>query len=163
MDRHVRTLGILSILFGIGAGLGSLMVLTVVGGFTGLYDWAEGNGGYGFLVIGSIIFHLVVAVPSVLGGIFVLQYQEWARLLMIFVCALNVLNVPFGAVVGAYGLWVLLQPETEPLFLDPVLRAARTPGRNAANRGTSRPPKPMERSAEHVRPTIKPARPNLPE
>jgi len=163
MDSHVKNLGILNIVFGLVGGLGALVVLVLMGGFGGFYDWAEGSGGYGFLAIGSVIFHLTLAIPCVVGGVFVMQYHEWARLVMIFVSALNILNMPFGAALGAYGLWVLLQPETEPLFLDPVLRAARTPGRTAANRGTSRPPKPIDRNADSVQPTIKPARTNLPE
>ena len=163
MDSHVRTLGILSIIFGVVGGLGALVVLILMGGFVGFYDWAEGQGGYGFLAIGSVIFHLTLAVPCVVGGIFVMQYEEWARLVMIFVSALNVLNIPFGAALGAYGLWVLLQPETEPLFLDPVLRAARSPARQAAARGTSRRPKPREESSDSRQATIKPARTNLPE
>jgi hypothetical protein len=32
------------------------------------------------------------------------------------------LNLPFGTLLGVYGLWVLFQPETEPLFLDPHFR-----------------------------------------
>ena len=163
MDSHVKTLGILNIVFGAVGGLGALIVLVLMGGFGGFYDWAQGSGGYGFLAIGSVIFHLALGVPCVVGGIFVIQYHEWARLVMIFVSALNVLNMPFGAALGAYGLWVLLQPETEPLFLDPVLRAARSPARYAGNRGTSRPPKPRERPTEPVQRTIKPARTNLPE
>ena len=163
MDSHVKTLGILNIVFGVVGGLGALIVLVLMGGFAGFYDWAEGNGGYGFLAIGAVIFHLALAIPCLLGGIFVIQYHEWARLVMIFVSALNVLNMPFGAALGAYGLWVLLQPETEPLFLDPVLRAARTPARQAAARGTSRPPKQVDRSADSVQPAIKPVRTNLPE
>jgi hypothetical protein len=163
MDSHVKTLGILNILFGVVGGLGALVILLTMGGFGGFYFWAEGSGGYGFLAIGLVIFHLALAIPCLLGGIFILQYHEWARLVMIIVSALNVLNMPFGAAIGAYGLWVLLQPETEPLFLDPVLRAARSPARQAANRGTSRPPKQREPNSERVQHTIKPARTNLPE
>ena len=30
--------------------------------------------------------------------------------------ALNLINIPLGTVLGAYGLWVLLNSETERLF-----------------------------------------------
>ena len=163
MDRHVRTLAIFNIFFGVVGGMGALALLIVMGGPAGFIDWAEGSGGYGFLLVGSTIFHLVLAIPCILGGVFLLQFYEWARLLMIFVSALNLLNAPVGAAIGAFGLWVLFQPETEPLFLDPVLRTARSGGRNTAGRSTSQSPRGTERSPDTVPPTIKPARTNLPE
>ena len=30
--------------------------------------------------------------------------------------ALNLINIPLGTIVGAYGLWVLLNKDTERLF-----------------------------------------------
>jgi len=31
-------------------------------------------------------------------------------------CAINLINIPFGTIMGAYGLWVLLSSETERMF-----------------------------------------------
>jgi hypothetical protein len=45
-----------------------------------------------------------------------LKFQPWARVLTIVLCAINLLNVPFGTALGIYGLWVLLNSETEQLF-----------------------------------------------
>jgi len=32
-------------------------------------------------------------------------------------CAINLLHVPLGTILGLYGFWVLLKPETEALFV----------------------------------------------
>ena len=35
----------------------------------------------------------------------------------IVLCAINLINIPFGTIMGVYGLWVLLNNETERLFI----------------------------------------------
>jgi len=37
-------------------------------------------------------------------------------MLTIVLSALDLLHVPFGTILGIYGLWVMLKPETEQLF-----------------------------------------------
>ena len=39
---------------------------------------------------------------------------------MIVLSAINLINIPFGTVLGIYGLWVLLTRETELLFREAV-------------------------------------------
>lgn len=126
MEHHVRTLATLSIVFGIFSGLAPLVVLVYFDGFGPLWVWGEASGGIGLIATGTVMFHLIVSLPMILGGIFLLRFSEWARYMMVFLCALNLLNVPVGSALGAYGLWVLLMPETEPLFLDPFVRRTRT-------------------------------------
>jgi len=36
--------------------------------------------------------------------------------LAIILSVIHLLSIPFGTALGIYGLWVLLQRETEPLF-----------------------------------------------
>ena len=48
-----------------------------------------------------------------------LSFKPWARILGIVLSALHLLNVPFGTAVGIYGLWALLNRETEALFTRP--------------------------------------------
>jgi hypothetical protein len=72
----------------------------------------------GILLAGSVIFHMLLAIPCIMVGIYLRSLTEWSRSFTIVVSALNLLNVPFGCVLGGYGLWVLLAPETDPLFSD---------------------------------------------
>jgi hypothetical protein len=115
MDRHVKILGTLNMVFGAAGFLGALIAIIAGGGFAGLYS-AFNEDVIGFLAVASIIFHLVMGLPCFIGGFFVRKLVDWARVFLIVVSAVNVLNAPFGTLLGAYGLWVLLLPETEPLF-----------------------------------------------
>lgn len=118
MDRHVKNLGNLSIALGIFGIVVPLLVLLVSGGPGQMYDSAEDRF-YATLFLSSMTVHMLLGVPMIVVGLAVKKFQDWARLAMIVLCAVNLLNVPFGSLLGIYGLWVLLTPETEPLFLDP--------------------------------------------
>jgi hypothetical protein len=112
-------------LYGFAGGLLSVIVLLAYGGLTNYYQ--ADSTGFGVVLTILLLVHLALAVPMILLGYYITQYQEWARSLMIFVLALNILNLPFGSLLGIYGLWVLLTPETEPLFLDPPRRRRKPP------------------------------------
>src|SRR5215472_3727973 len=55
-------------------------------------------------------------LPSLAGGIGLLQKKHWARVLITFVSVEILFAFPFGTALGAYGLWALLRRETEPAF-----------------------------------------------
>jgi hypothetical protein len=57
-----------------------------------------------------------VSVVGLIGGIGLLSYQEWARILVLVIAAVGCLNVPFGTLKGVYSIWVLMQDETIKLF-----------------------------------------------
>src|SRR5262245_46500846 len=130
MRQHVRTLGLLNIVWGSIGLLGAFVVLLVFGGAAGILHVVGANepdarfalpivglvGGFCFLVI------LLVSLPAVIAGIGLLQSASWARTLGIIVSALHILNVPFGTALGIYGLWVLLKDEREELTQFPTSR-----------------------------------------
>lgn len=122
MATHVKVLGIIHIVIGALGVLGGVIVLLLFGGIAGLVG-ASGEEGAHIAApllggVGGLIFLLVVAlsVPSLAAGIGLLKYQSWARILTIVLSALHLLNVPIGTAVGIYGLWALLNRETEALF-----------------------------------------------
>jgi hypothetical protein len=57
-----------------------------------------------------------ISVVGLIGGIGLLSYQEWARILVLVIAAVGCLNVPFGTLKGVYSIWVLMQDETIKLF-----------------------------------------------
>ena len=69
-------------------------------------------------LIGSVLFliFIVCALPGIIAGWGLLQFKPWARILTIVLSAINLLNAPVGTIIGIYGLWVMLHPETERLF-----------------------------------------------
>jgi hypothetical protein len=59
----------------------------------------------------------LLSLPGLIAGVGLLNLRPWARTLAIVLSALNLLHVPFGTALGIYGLWVLLQEETERIFV----------------------------------------------
>ena len=68
--------------------------------------------------IGGMVFIvcMVLGLPGIIGGIGLLQFKPWARILVIVLSVLDLFNIPFGTALGIYGLWALLNTETEQMF-----------------------------------------------
>jgi hypothetical protein len=111
--------------FGIISALLAAFTLIWHRGLTPLWHWAEASGGLGLIVTGTVLFHVIFGPLMAVCGFYLGKFDDWARYLMVILCAMNLLNPPVGTAMGIYGLWVLLSPETEPLFLDPVLRRSK--------------------------------------
>lgn len=129
MESHIRLLGILYILGGVVFGLVGLMLLIFAGGFSGIATWAENMdlaSGQGSLVVGYMgifvtVLMLLLTVPSVFVGLGLLRFKPWARSLAMVVGVLHLANMPIGTVLAIYSFWVLLSPESEPLFSNPPI------------------------------------------
>lgn len=123
MADHVRILAWLHIVFGALGLLAALIILAVFGGVAGIVGFAahEPDAQVAVPILGLIgggIFFLLLllSLPGIIAGLGLLKFQPWARILTIVLSALNLLNVPVGTAIGVYGLWVLLQQDTERLF-----------------------------------------------
>lgn len=119
----------MNIFFGFISALVFGGVLLYAGGIRGLYN-AIHDEVFGIVITATVIFHLALALPCMILGVFTIQYKEWARWLMMVVSTLNLLNIPIGSAIGIYGFWVLLTPETEPLFTDRPNRSNKRPVRS---------------------------------
>lgn len=126
MRDHVRILAYLHIVFGALGTIAAVIVLFVFGGIAGIVGasnpgdpqaWHVAMPIIGFvgLVICGIV--LLLSLPGIIAGFGLLRLRPWARMLTIVLSALNLLSVPIGTALGIYGLWVLLQPETERMFV----------------------------------------------
>ena len=123
MESHVKVLGILHLVFG---GLGILVALAVLllfGGLAGLLATVTNLGDSRVAVpilsgFAAFLFFVLMALslPGVIAGIGLLQFRPWARILAIVLSVFDLIHVPFGTVLGVYGLWVLLSQGTESLF-----------------------------------------------
>jgi len=125
MRDHVRILGWLNVVLGCLGLLAALIVFLVFGGLAGIVGIAAHDDPDAVRVavpilgaLGTIIPVIValLSLPGVIVGAGLIQFRPWARILGIILSALNLLNVPLGTILGAYGLWVLLQQDTERLF-----------------------------------------------
>jgi hypothetical protein len=124
MDTHVKVLAWLYIAFGVlGSlfGLGLMAVLSVIG----VAGAASDPDAWMALPILGItgaalgVLMLILSLPGVFAGIGLLNYRPWARIVTIVLSALNLLNFPFGTILGVYGLWVMLSDDGSRLFAQP--------------------------------------------
>lgn len=128
MRDHVRILAILNIVMGaigllIGAGM--LLMFGGIGMLAGVANSGDPDAMLAFPILGALgglIFTvlLIFSAPQIIGGIGLLKMQPWARILVIVLSALGLLNVPIGTALGIYGLWVLLNEETVRIFAAPA-------------------------------------------
>ncbi len=123
MQQHVRILAWLNIIYG---GLGvliGLVVFAILGGIAGIVSQVDSSidaeqAAVILPIIGTVvvIILLVLSAPAIIAGWGLLGFRPWARVLTIVLSALHLLAVPFGTALGVYGLWVMLNAQTEPLF-----------------------------------------------
>jgi hypothetical protein len=125
METHVKVLGALQIALG-ALGLFSAAVLLVVfGGAAGLVGVSDDPDAaialpiIGVTGIALVIFLVVLSLPGIIIGIGLVRLRPWARIAGIVVSILSLMMIPFGTMVGVYGLWVLFSPGTERLFSGP--------------------------------------------
>jgi hypothetical protein len=123
VETHVKVLGILYILFSALALCIALFVMLALGGASAIVganapadDAAIAIPILGLTGMALVVIIMATALPGLIAGIGLLKRQNWARILTIVLSALNLINFPFGTILGAYGLWVTLNKETEQLF-----------------------------------------------
>jgi hypothetical protein len=113
MYNHKRILGILYIV------VGSLQLVTLMGlsfFITALFpfiaDEAGPDGSVILNILGSIIpflfwaLILIFAIPSIIGGIAILNEKSWALTLLLVIGCFKLFSFPFGTALGIYTIWV---------------------------------------------------------
>jgi hypothetical protein len=120
MKKHVTVVGAIQI------GLGSIGLLIALGLYILLSNAKEiipyediptfvvNFISYLFLVLPIVIG--ILSLTGLVGGIALLSYKPWSRILVIIVAALSCLNIPIGTLIGVYTIWVLMQDDTIKLF-----------------------------------------------
>jgi len=130
MAQHVKILGILHIVFGAMGVFAALVVLMIFGGISAFVSMSDRSTDLPAPILGLIggfvfILLLVLSLPGLIIGIGLMQFKPWARIGGIVLSALDLLSLPpFGTALGIYGLWVLLNRETEQMFIGRPVRAA---------------------------------------
>jgi hypothetical protein len=126
MDTHVKVLGALQVAFGAIGVMLALLMIFVFGGAAGIVG-ASGDpeAAIAVPIIGLtgtalVIFLLMTSLPGVIVGIGLLRLRPWSRIAGIVISMISLIMIPFGTVVGVYGLWVLFSKDTERLFMTGV-------------------------------------------
>ena len=123
MQTHVKVLGVLYLAVGgcmLVAALFLLLTLSGVAGIVGAAadpeDAAIAIPVLGIAGTALAAFLGLFALPSLITGYGLLNFKPWARIVGIVLSAISLINIPFGTIIGIYGLWVLLSKDTEQLF-----------------------------------------------
>jgi hypothetical protein len=122
MHRHVKLLGILTMLWGALAILvGLSMLLLAAGALAELIDpmdtavgLAAGLTAAIFALIG--IFALLWGGGHLWAAVLLTRRRPLGRVLSLALAIVNLLVLPFGTALGAYALWVLLTDDGRRLF-----------------------------------------------
>jgi len=116
MRPRVTVVGILHIGIGIIGLIGGAIVFLALG-------WAStyvADPDIDFLlptlavIIGGGI--ALLSAIEIIGGIGLLGYRNWARILVLILSAMQLINIPIGTAIGIYSIVILVHADTTPLF-----------------------------------------------
>jgi hypothetical protein len=116
MDKHITVLGVLYIVFGVlGLIIGGFLFILITG--AGLFSGDEQAMAITAIVGTALAFIIFIfSVPEIIGGIFLLKRKSWARILVLVLGFLNLLDIPVGTSLGIYTIWVLMKDESNKYF-----------------------------------------------
>ena len=100
------------------------MVVLLFGGAAGIISMAAASEPDAWIavpivgLVGGMLVMLIftLSVPGIIGGVGLLKRRPWARILTIVLSVIHLINIPFGTLLGIYGLWVLISRNTTRLF-----------------------------------------------
>jgi hypothetical protein len=134
VERHLHLLGILWFAISAFNAVGGLVLLLL--GNTLFAHLHEMQGvppdvPAGFLsslfnALGILI--LAKAAFGFFAGWGLMQRESWARVMVLVLAFISLLNIPFGTAIGAYTLWVLLPAESQQEY-DKLVATRTQPGR----------------------------------
>jgi hypothetical protein len=118
IKSHLRTLGTLHIVLGILGVLGAIIVYGAIslGGIL--------SGDMEAITITQIVgiaissFILIVSMPGIIGGWGILNHKYWAKIVLLVIGILNLINFPLGTALGVYTIWVLMNREADKVLND---------------------------------------------
>ena len=116
METNVKIIAWLHIVLSAIGLVGALCISALVfgGGLLSQDDTAITVTGIVALCL--LGFFFLLSIPGLLAGIGLLRFRNWARILVIILSVLNLINVPVGTALGVYTLYVMLDDETSALF-----------------------------------------------
>lgn len=116
MDKHIAIVGYLFVAFGIIGIVGAVVLFIAIAG-GGLIS-GEREAIAITATVASVLsaLLLLLSLPALIGGIGLLRRANWARVLILVLSFVNLLNIPFGTILGIYAIWVLLSEQSVAHF-----------------------------------------------
>jgi hypothetical protein len=125
MEKHVTAVAILHIgssIIGIIIGIFLFTLLGFLGTFVNEHEARFILPLIALFIGGGLI---AISIAGIIGGLGLLKHKEWARILVLVLSAVSLMNIPIGTAIGVYSIWALVQDETTRLF-HPQLVPAQT-------------------------------------
>jgi hypothetical protein len=116
MERHVTVLGILYIAFSALGFLLAIIIFTAVVGGGIISGDSEAMAITGIVGPAVALFFVLLSAPGMIGGIYLLKHRPWARILVLVLGFINLIEIPIGTALGIYTIWVLFKNETAQMF-----------------------------------------------
>ncbi len=129
MRDHIKILGILNIVMGSITALVGLIALLAMGTIAGFvaaslssatgadyHDAATALPILATVGFAIAVFFVALGLPSIIGGWGLMRYRPWSRILMIVISAFHLFHIPLGTALGVYGLWVLLNTDSQRIL-----------------------------------------------
>lgn len=121
VDRNLRVLGVLWLVYSVLRGLGVMWFLAVgrvmLPFVLSRIPLGPAELPLGRLISGVFFFGTALAAFLALLGVItawgLLQHEPWGRMLAIIVGIVALLSIPFGTALGVYTLWVFLPANSE--------------------------------------------------
>lgn len=132
METHVKVVGALQVAMGaLGLFFAAILAVIMGGaasivGVSGDPDAAIAVPIIGITGVTLVVFLVALSLPSVFIGVGLFRLRPWARIAGIVISILSLMMIPFGTILGVYGLWVLFSRDTERLFMTPASPAPPT-------------------------------------
>jgi len=116
MHKHVLIVGILYIVLSIMSLVGAVFVFLVLAGSATVVGDTDVVMISSFLGLVIALFLAITAIPGLVASYALIKGYNWGRILGLILAFLNLLNIPFGTILGIYAFWVLLHNETVQYF-----------------------------------------------
>ncbi len=116
MRTHIKVVGIVNLIYS------AIGILAAAGVLLGGIFASLATLNPIVLIVGTVtsaLIAIVIGAISVFGliaGFALLNHQQWARYVILFVSALRLFRWPLGTLFGGYSIWVLTHDDTRRLF-----------------------------------------------
>lgn len=109
--QHLTVVAALNIGLGVLGVVLAMIAFVVLAGIGLLSGDPDAMPILTFIAVIAAGFFLITSVPDIIGGIGLVKRQSWARILVLILSVLKLINFPLGTIVGVYSIWVLMQDE----------------------------------------------------
>ena len=116
MEKHLTIVAALQVGFSLLGIMAAIIVYSVLHSVMHIADDPEAARVLSLVARWVSLFLLLISVPGLIGGIGLFMKKSWARILVLIISVLDLLNIPIGTAVAVYTIWVLVQDDTVKLF-----------------------------------------------